>query len=86
MDYIVLSDITDGTGAGVSCHHPYRRFAQVINASSRRVIQARPQGFAEVRAAGLQLAELAGAGHRRGAVLGAEFAVQGALVGFHGVQ
>ena len=35
---------------------------------------------------GLEQAELAGAGDRRGAVLDAEFAVQGALVGFHGVQ
>ena len=35
---------------------------------------------------GLTQAELAGAGDRGGAVLDAEFAVQGALVGFHGVQ
>ena len=35
---------------------------------------------------GLERAELAGPGDRRGAVLDAQFAVQGALVGLHGVQ
>ena len=35
---------------------------------------------------GLEQAELAGTGDRRGAVLNAQFAVQGALVGLHGVQ
>ena len=34
----------------------------------------------------LEQAELAGSGDRGGAVLDDEFAVQGALVGFHGVQ
>ena len=43
-------------------------------------------GSGEVSLGGLELAELAGAGDRAGAVLDAEFAVEGALVGFHGVQ
>ena len=43
-------------------------------------------GSGGVSLGGLEQAELAGAGDRRGAVLNAQFAVQGALVGFHGVQ
>jgi hypothetical protein len=43
-------------------------------------------GSGEVWLGGLEQAELAGSGDRRGAVLNAQFAVQGALVGFHGVQ
>lgn len=43
-------------------------------------------GLGEVSLGGLELAELAGAGDRRGAAFNAEFAVEGALVGFHGVQ
>jgi hypothetical protein len=43
-------------------------------------------GSGYVSLGGLELAELAGAGDRRRAVLDAEFAVQGALVGLHGVQ
>ena len=35
---------------------------------------------------GLEQPELAGAGHRRSAVLNTHFAIQGALVGLHGVQ
>jgi hypothetical protein len=35
---------------------------------------------------GLEQAELAAAADRRGAVLNAQFAVQGPLVGLHGVQ
>ena len=43
-------------------------------------------GSGGVSLGGLEQAELAGAGDRRVAVLNAEFAVQGALVGLHGVQ
>jgi hypothetical protein len=43
-------------------------------------------GSCEVSLGGLEEAELAGAGDRRGAVLNAQFAVEGALVGLHGVQ
>src|SRR4051794_28054063 len=42
-------------------------------------------GFGGVSLGGLEQAELAGAGDRRGAVLNAQFAVQGALVSLHGV-
>jgi hypothetical protein len=43
-------------------------------------------GLGEVSIGGLEQAELAGAGDRCGAVLDAQFAVQRALVGLHGVQ
>ena len=43
-------------------------------------------GLSGVSLGRLEQAELAGAGDRRGAVLNAQFAVQGALVGLHGVQ
>ncbi|MGY4646371.1 hypothetical protein ACVWWN_000167 [Mycobacterium sp. URHB0021] len=41
---------------------------------------------ARLLTSGLAQAELARSCDRRGAVLNAQFAVQGALVGFHGVQ
>ncbi len=43
-------------------------------------------GLAGVSLGGLEQAELAGAGDRGGAALNAQFAVQGALVGLHGVH
>src|SRR3954447_18802834 len=43
-------------------------------------------GPGRVSIGGLEQAELAGAGDRCGAVLSAQFAVEGALVGLHGVQ
>jgi hypothetical protein len=43
-------------------------------------------GLREVSLGGLAQAELAGTGDRRGAALNTQFAVQGALVGLHGVQ
>src|SRR3954453_17912546 len=43
-------------------------------------------GLERVSLGGSEQAELAGAGDRRSAVLNAEFAVQRALVGLHGVQ
>jgi hypothetical protein len=43
-------------------------------------------GLREVSLGGLEQAELAGTGDRRRAVLNAQFAVQRALVGLHGVQ
>jgi hypothetical protein len=72
---------------GVNGHHPYRLFTRVITAGlfAPATIWDRP-GSGGVSLGGLKQAELAGAGDRRGAVLHAEFAVQGALVGFHGVQ
>ena len=72
---------------GVNGHHPDCLFTRVITA--RLFVPARMwdgPGSSGVSLGGLEQAELAGAGDRRGAVLNAEFAVQGALVGFHGVQ
>jgi hypothetical protein len=43
-------------------------------------------GLGRVSLGGLEQAELAGVGDRRAAVHNAQFAVQGALVGLHGVQ
>jgi hypothetical protein len=43
-------------------------------------------GLSGVSLRGLEQAELSGAGDPRGAVLNAQFAVQRALVGLHGVQ
>ena len=71
---------------GVNGHHPYRLFTRVITAG---LFPRDDLGWGWIGRGvlgGLEQAELAGAGDRRGAVLDAEFAVQGALVGFHGVQ
>ena len=72
---------------GVNGHHPYCLFTRVITAG---LLPPRRSGMGldpgGVSLGGLEQAELAGAGDRRGAVLNAEFAVQGALVGLHGVQ
>ena len=71
---------------GVNGHHPYCLFTRVITAglfAPRRSAMGLAGG---VSLGGLKQAELAGAGDRRGAVLNAQFAVQGALVGLHGVQ
>jgi hypothetical protein len=71
---------------GVNGHHPYRLFTRVITGGLF------PRGdlgwgwLGRVSLGGLEQAELAGTGDRRGAVLNAQFAVQGALVGLHGVQ
>ena len=72
---------------GVNGHHPYRLFTRVIGAG----LFFPATMWEGPRSSGLSLggseqAELASAGDRRGAVLCAEFAVQGALVGLHRVQ
>ena len=70
-------------------HHPYRLFTRVITAGLfvPATMWDRPWiGGPGVSLGGLAQAELAGSGDRRGAVLHAQFAVHGALVGFHGVQ
>jgi hypothetical protein len=72
---------------GVNGHHPYCVFTRVITA--RFFVPATiwdGTGPGGVSLGGLKQAELACPGDRRGAVLNAEFAVQGALVGLHGVQ
>ena len=75
---------------GVNGHHPYCLFTRVITAglfAMRRCgIGLVDRAAPGVSLGGLQPAELTGANDRRVAVLNAQFAVQGALVGFHGVQ
>ena len=72
---------------GVTGRHPYGLFTRVITAE---LLPPRRSGtglaWPGVSICGLQQAELAGAGDRGGAVLNAQFAVQRALVGLHGVQ
>ena len=71
---------------GVTGHHPYRLFTRVITV---RLLSPPRSGTGLAGGespGGLKQAELAGAGDRRGAVLDAQFAVQRALVGLHGVQ
>jgi hypothetical protein len=72
---------------GVNGHHPYRLFTRVITAGlfAPATMWDGP-GSGGVSLGGLEQAELAGADDRGVAVLDAQFAVQGALVGFHGVQ
>ena len=65
------------TPGGVIGHHPYRLFTRVILAGLF---------IPGISVVGLAQAELAGSGDRRAAVLDAQFAVDGALVGFHSVQ
>jgi hypothetical protein len=72
---------------GVIGHHPDTLFTRVITARLLAPATIRDgTGSGGVSLDGLEHAELAGAGNRLGAVLNAEFSVQGALVGFHGVQ
>ncbi len=59
---------------GVNRHHPNRLFARVINAISR-----------SAQAGELQQAEFSRPTDGRAAVLNAELAVHGALVGLHGI-
>ena len=72
--------------SGVNGHHPYCLFTRVItrDCAPRDDLGWNSKG-GESRG-GLEQAELAGADDRRGAVLNAQFAVQGPLVGLHGVQ
>ena len=72
---------------GVNGHHPCRLFTRVITAGLFGPATIWDgTGSGGVSLGGLEHAELAGADDRRGAVLDAQFAVQGTLVGFHGVQ
>jgi len=72
---------------GVTGRHPYGLFTRVITAELFAPVATwNATGLAAVSLCGLEQAELAGAGDRRGAVLDAQFAVQRALVGLHGVQ
>jgi hypothetical protein len=68
---------------GVNGHHPYRVVTRMITAGSFAPVtmwdRAGVVGW-------LEQAELAGPFDCPVAVLHAEFAVQGAMVGFHGVQ
>ena len=76
-----------GPPGGVNGHHPYCLFTRVITAGLLAPATIwEGTGSCGVSLGGLEQAELAGAGDRRVAVLGAQFAVQGALVGFDGVQ
>lgn len=72
---------------GVNGHHPDCLFTRVITAG---LLAPRRSGMGldpgGVSLGGLEHAELAGVGDRRGAALNAQFAVQGALVGFDGVE
>ena len=72
---------------GVNGRHPYGLFTRVITAGLFAP-EAIWDGTGPVRVSlgRLTQAELAGAGDRRVAVLTAQFAVQRALVGLHGVQ
>jgi hypothetical protein len=72
---------------GVNGHHPYRLFTRVITAVS--VPPRRPGtgvAWGGVSLGESEQAEFAGSGDRRVAILDAHLAVQGALVGLHGVQ
>lgn len=66
---------------GVNCHHPYWLLTRMITA-----VLFPAAMWDGLPLDGLEQAELAGAGDGRGAVLNAEFAIQGALVSFHGVE
>lgn len=77
---------------GVNRHHPDRRFARVINARrslARRVrdrLHLAGRWCGKVQAGELQQAEFSRSADRRAAVLNAELAVHGTLVGLHGVE
>jgi hypothetical protein len=71
---------------GVIGHHPDTLFTRVITAGLSAPATIRDGTGSGVSLDELEHAEFAGAGNRLGAVLNAEFSVQGALVGFHGVQ
>ena len=71
---------------GVNGHHPYRLFTRVITAGLFAPRRCGIGRIGRVSLGGLEQAEFAGPGDRGVAVLHAELAVQGALVGFHGVQ
>ena len=73
--------------AKVNRHHPCCVFTRVITAGlfAPATMWDRP-GSGGVSLGRLEQAEFAGAGDRRAPVLHAQFAVQGALVGFHGVE
>lgn len=73
-------------------HHPDRRFARVINVkrSLARRVRDRPhlagRRGGKFQAGELQQAEFSRSADRRAAVLNAELAVHGTLVGLHGVE
>ncbi len=72
---------------GVSRHRPNRLFTRVINARpfSDKTIRDGPRsGKAQVGE--LQQAEFSRPPDRRAAVLNAQLAVHGALVGLHGIR
>jgi hypothetical protein len=71
---------------GVNGHHPYGLFTRVITAGLPLRRSGTGTGLGRGVERGLKQAELAGTGDRCGAAFNAQFAVQGALVGLHGVQ
>jgi hypothetical protein len=72
---------------GVNGHHPYCLFTRVITAGLFAPAAIWDgTGPGGVSLGGLKQAELAGPGDRCGAAFNSQFAVQGTLVGFHGVQ
>ena len=72
---------------GVNSHHPFRLFTRVNTAGlfAPATMWDWP-GSGGVSLGGLEQAELSCPLDRRVPVLYAELAIQGALVGFHGVQ
>jgi hypothetical protein len=70
----------------VNGHHPYGPFTRVVTADLWPATIWVETGLERVSLGGSEQAELASADDRGSAVLDAQFAVQRALVGLHGVQ